>query len=78
MAEKPRAVDNNLDTSKKQGFSQLMQDVNDVFVAGTKKLDSFPPDYQEQLRQTYRFYGVRYDSDEGFIPKISPQTLDLI
>ena len=73
-----REVDNNIDTSKPQKFSQLMTDVNDVFVSKTKNLDSFPPAYQQTLRNTYRFFGVRYDSNEDFTPKISPETLDLI
>jgi hypothetical protein len=77
MANGPRNVDDSLDGSQNI-FAQLMQDVNDVFVAGVKKLDSFPPDYQEKLKSTYRFYGIRYGSNENFMPKITPDTHDLV
>ena len=74
----PRETDNPLDSSKPQLFSQLMQDVNDVFVTGIKHLDSFPVDYQERLRNIYRFHGIRYGSNEDFMPKINRNTLDLV
>jgi len=74
----PRDVDNPLDKTKPQLFAQLMLDTNDVFVLKKKSLDSFPPAYQIKLRNTYRFYGIRYFSDENFIPRMSPSTFELI
>ena len=78
MSAVPRETDNSLDPKGPRLHAKLMQDVNDVFVFQTKRIESFPPDYQIQLRNTYRFFGVRYQSDENFNPKISPETQDLV
>jgi hypothetical protein len=74
----PRHVDNPLDTKQTQLHDQLLKDVYEVFVVKTKSLDSFPPEYQERLRNTYRFGGYQYESGEKFIPPVDRRTQDLV
>ena len=57
---------------------RIMKDVGDVFIYKTKNLLSFPPAYQKILRDTFRFLGNRYESDETLIAPRTNDTLDVV
>lgn len=58
--------------------TQLEQDMYDVFVGHTKSINDFPPEYQEQLKASYRFSATRYNSDEEVLVNRTADTLDII
>lgn len=41
-------------------------------------IESFPPAYQQKIKDYYRFYGTRMYSDQPVYFKRTPDTLDLI
>jgi hypothetical protein len=45
---------------------------------GRVDINSFPPDYQQKIRDFYRFSATRHMSNDGTIAKMTPGTLDLI
>ncbi len=45
---------------------------------GRVNINSFPPDYQEKIKNFYRFSATRYESNDGTIAKMTADTLDLI
>lgn len=57
---------------------QLWDDVNAVFVDRTKSINDFSPEYQEILKNTYRFSAVKYNSKIGFVANRSNDTLDIL
>jgi hypothetical protein len=52
--------------------------VKEVFVLGIKKLDDYPPDYQQKMITYYRFSATRFNSSETVHVSITPDTLDII
>lgn len=56
---------------------QLKVDIINV-EEGRVSLDSFPPAYQEKIKNYYRFYGQRSTPKEPFYPKLIRQTLDAV
>ena len=45
---------------------------------GRVNLNTFPPDYQEKIKNFYRFSATRHMSNDGTIANMTPDTLDLI
>lgn len=41
-------------------------------------IESFPPDYQQKIKDYYRFYGTRMYSDQPVFFKRTLDTLDLV
>lgn len=60
------------------GSEQLYKDVCEVFIYHTKNIHDFPEEYQEVLKNAYRFSAVRYDSKYGKVAKRTTDTLDII
>jgi len=66
------------DPSNAPPKDKIWMDVNAVFLDQTKKLSDFSPEYQEILKNTYRFSSVRYNSKIGWIAKRTTDTLDIL
>ena len=45
---------------------------------GRVDINDFPPDYQEEIKNYYRFYGTRYNSKNVKIAKRTNDTLDIV
>lgn len=56
---------------------QLKVDVINV-EEGRVSIDSFPADYQEKIKNFYRFYGQRSSPKQPFYPKLIRSTLDVV
>lgn len=56
---------------------QLKIDIINV-IERRVSLDSFPTDYQQKIKNYYRFYGQRSNPKEPFYPKMIRQTLDIV
>jgi hypothetical protein len=59
-------------------ISKMWDDVNAVFLDRTKKITDFPPEYQEILRNTYRFSATFYNSKYGWKALRTKDTLDIV
>lgn len=57
---------------------KLYKDVYDVFVGRTKNIHEFSEDYQDVLKNAYRFCGVRYESKIGKTALRTNDTMDII
>ena len=56
---------------------QLEVDVLNV-EEGRVDISTFPKDYQEKIKNYYRFSATKHMSNDGTIAKMTPDTLDLI
>jgi hypothetical protein len=56
---------------------QLKVDIVNV-IEGRVKIESFTPEYQEKMKNYYRFYGQRSVAKYPFYPKMIRQTLDIV
>lgn len=56
---------------------QLAQDMMNVY-EGRVPIGSFSSEYQEKIRNFYRFSACRPMSNDGTIAKRTPDTLDLV
>ena len=56
---------------------QLQADALNV-EEGRIDIDTFPPEYQEKIKNFYRFSATRHMSNDGTIAKMTRSTLDLI
>lgn len=56
---------------------QLKVDIVNV-IEGRVLIESFPPDYQEKIKNYYRFYGQRSCPTTPFHPKMIRSTLDIV
>lgn len=56
----------------------LYKDVYEVFVERSKDIHKFTEDYQEVLKNAYRFCGVRYNSKIGKQALRTKETMDII
>jgi len=45
---------------------------------GRVDISTFPPDYQQRIKDFYRFSATRHMSNDGTIAKMTNDTLDLI
>jgi len=67
------------DPSNKAGSkNELWADVNAVYLDKTKKITDFDPEYQEVIKNTYRFSSVKYNSRIGWLAKRTTDTLDIV
>lgn len=60
-----------------EDVKQLKVDIVNV-IEGRVLIDSFTPEYQEKIKNYYRFYGQRSSPKEPFYPKMIRQTLDIV
>lgn len=59
-------------------WDQLYEDVYDVFLAQRKKLADFDSEYQNVLKNAYRFGATRYGPKRGIIGARTNDTLDIV
>lgn len=57
---------------------RLARDVAEVFVYGIKSLDDFSEEYQEILKNAYRFSGTRYETGQERPAQRTNDTMDII
>jgi hypothetical protein len=75
----PISPDDPADPSNNDpGKIELWDDVNAVFLDRTKKITDFSPEYQEIIKNAYRFSAVKYNSKIGFVANRTTDTLDII
>jgi hypothetical protein len=60
------------------GKIRLWDNVNAVFLDKTKKITDFCPEYQEILKNAYRFSAVKYNSKIGFKANRTNDTMDIV
>jgi hypothetical protein len=60
------------------GKNKLWDDVNAVFIDHTKNILDFDPEYQQIIKDSYRFSAVKYNSKIGFVANRSSDTLDIL
>ena len=58
-------------------IKQLKVDIVNV-IENRVSIDSFPLDYQEKIKNFYRFHGQRSSPKEPFFPRMIRQTLDIV
>jgi len=56
---------------------QLEVDTINV-MEGWVDINTFPPDYQQKIKNFYRFSATKHMSNDGTIAKMTTSTLDLI
>lgn len=56
---------------------QLKVDIINV-IEGRTLIESFTPEYQEKIKNYYRFYGQRSSPKYPFYPKMIRSTLDIV
>ena len=74
----PISPNDPADPSNGPAKNQLWEDVNAVFLDKTKNMADFTPEYQEIIKNSYRFSGVRYNSRIGFVANRTKDTLDIL
>lgn len=60
-------------------ITQKEQDCRDIWTFRTKKLSDFPDlDYQQELKDYYRFSATKFNSNDETTVNRTPDTLDIV